>query len=165
MKNGKVTVTDVTPGHDFGDQIEIVAGLKADDQVVLNPPDSLVSGQEVTIVQAATAGRSAMTRSPMNRLIQLTSRMRQVLYPVLILAGALSIHGLCRRTKVQDSPQFRFRPHTRRLANWKTAQPNDQHLGGNWWEIFQDPQLNCFGAADQCFEPELEGRGGAISAI
>jgi RND family efflux transporter MFP subunit len=56
VKNGKVTITDVTPGHDFGDQIEIVAGLKADDQVVLNPPDSLVSGQEVTIVKAALPG-------------------------------------------------------------------------------------------------------------
>ena len=28
------------------------------------------------------------------------------------------------------------------MGNWKTAQPNDQNLGGNWWEIFQDPQLN-----------------------
>jgi len=56
VRNGKVAVTDVTPGHDFGDQIEIVAGLKADDQVVLNPPDSLVSGQEVKIVQAALPG-------------------------------------------------------------------------------------------------------------
>src|SRR5579863_6395998 len=28
------------------------------------------------------------------------------------------------------------------LGNWKTAQPNDQSLGGNWWEIFRDPQLN-----------------------
>jgi RND family efflux transporter MFP subunit len=56
VRNGKVSVTDVTPGHDFGDQIEIVAGLKAGDQVVLNPPDSLVSGQEVTIVQAALPG-------------------------------------------------------------------------------------------------------------
>jgi NodT family efflux transporter outer membrane factor (OMF) lipoprotein len=27
-------------------------------------------------------------------------------------------------------------------ANWKTAQPNDEHLGGNWWEVFQDSQLN-----------------------
>jgi NodT family efflux transporter outer membrane factor (OMF) lipoprotein len=27
-------------------------------------------------------------------------------------------------------------------ANWKPAQPNEQQLGGNWWEIFQDPQLN-----------------------
>ena len=56
VRNGKVAVTDVTPGHDFGDRIEIVAGLKADDQVVLNPPDSLVSGQQVTIVQAALPG-------------------------------------------------------------------------------------------------------------
>jgi RND family efflux transporter MFP subunit len=56
VRDGKVMVHDVTPGHDFGDQIEIVAGLKADDQVVLNPPDSLVSGQQVTIVQAALPG-------------------------------------------------------------------------------------------------------------
>jgi RND family efflux transporter MFP subunit len=56
VRNGKVAITDVIPGHDFGDQIEIVAGLKADDQVVLNPPDSLVSGQDVTIVQAALPG-------------------------------------------------------------------------------------------------------------
>ena len=56
VKNRKVEVTNVTPGHDFGDQIEIVAGLKSDDQVVLNPPDSLVSGQQVTIVQAALPG-------------------------------------------------------------------------------------------------------------
>ena len=28
------------------------------------------------------------------------------------------------------------------IGDWKTAQPNDQNLGGNWWEIFQDPQLN-----------------------
>ncbi len=58
VKDGKVTVTDVIPGHDFGDQIEIVSGLKADDQVVTNPPDSLVTGQEVKIVQATLPGDS-----------------------------------------------------------------------------------------------------------
>ena len=46
----------VTPGHDLGNTIEIVAGLKADDQVIVNPPDSIVSGQEVQIVQAALPG-------------------------------------------------------------------------------------------------------------
>ena len=58
VKNGKVTVTDVTPGHDFGNEIEIVAGLNANDQIVLNPPDSLVSGQEVEIVNASLPGDS-----------------------------------------------------------------------------------------------------------
>jgi RND family efflux transporter MFP subunit len=58
VKGGRVALTDVTPGHDFGDQIEIVAGLNANDQVVLNPPDSLISGQEVKIVQATLPGDS-----------------------------------------------------------------------------------------------------------
>jgi multidrug efflux pump subunit AcrA (membrane-fusion protein) len=58
VKNGRITITDVTPGHDFGNQIEIVAGLKPGDQVVTNPPDSLVAGQEVKIVQATLPGDS-----------------------------------------------------------------------------------------------------------
>src|SRR5260370_18195909 len=28
------------------------------------------------------------------------------------------------------------------VGDWKPAQPNDQNLGGNWWTIFQDPQLD-----------------------
>jgi hypothetical protein len=46
----------VTAGHDFGDQIEIVAGVKPDDKVIINPPDSIVSGQAVQIVQATLPG-------------------------------------------------------------------------------------------------------------
>jgi RND family efflux transporter MFP subunit len=58
VKDGKVVLTTVTPGHDFGNTIEIVAGLKADDQLIVNPPDSIVSGQEVQIVQATLPGDS-----------------------------------------------------------------------------------------------------------
>jgi hypothetical protein len=56
VKDGKVALTAVTPGHDFGNQIEIVSGLKPDDQVIVNPPDSIVSGQQVQIVQATLPG-------------------------------------------------------------------------------------------------------------
>jgi RND family efflux transporter MFP subunit len=56
VKNGKVVLTAVTPGHDFGNEIEIVSGLKSDDQVIINPPDSIISGQEVQIVQATLPG-------------------------------------------------------------------------------------------------------------
>jgi NodT family efflux transporter outer membrane factor (OMF) lipoprotein len=28
------------------------------------------------------------------------------------------------------------------MGDWKPAQPNDQNLGGTWWTIFQDPQLD-----------------------
>jgi RND family efflux transporter MFP subunit len=56
VKNGKVTLTFVTPGHDFGNEIEIVSGLNLDDQIVVNPPDSIVTGQQVQIVQASLPG-------------------------------------------------------------------------------------------------------------
>jgi RND family efflux transporter MFP subunit len=56
VKDGSVTLTPVTPGHDFGDQIEIVAGLTGNESVIVSPPDSIVSGQKVQIVQPAAAG-------------------------------------------------------------------------------------------------------------
>jgi RND family efflux transporter MFP subunit len=56
VKDGNVVLTTVTPGHDFGNQIEIVSGIKSNDQVIINPPDSLVSGQKVQIVQATLPG-------------------------------------------------------------------------------------------------------------
>jgi RND family efflux transporter MFP subunit len=56
VRDGKVVLADLVPGHDFGVEIEIVAGLKADDQVVVNPPDSLVTGQQVQIVNATLPG-------------------------------------------------------------------------------------------------------------
>jgi RND family efflux transporter MFP subunit len=56
VKDGKVVLSAVTPGHDFGNEIEIVAGLKPEDQVIVNPPDSIVSGQDAQIVQAALPG-------------------------------------------------------------------------------------------------------------
>jgi NodT family efflux transporter outer membrane factor (OMF) lipoprotein len=33
-------------------------------------------------------------------------------------------------------------PAYKEAENWKPAQPNDQNLGGDWWTIFHDPQLD-----------------------
>jgi RND family efflux transporter MFP subunit len=56
VKEGRVSISPVTAGHDFGNEIEIVSGLQPEDQVVINPPDSLVSGQQVQIVDATLPG-------------------------------------------------------------------------------------------------------------
>ena len=55
VKDGKVALTQVTPGHDFGDQIEILSGLNGDESVIQNPSDSILSGQQVQIAKAAPA--------------------------------------------------------------------------------------------------------------
>jgi RND family efflux transporter MFP subunit len=44
----KVAVKPVTVGQDFGKQVEITTGLAADDRVIINPWDSIASGQGVT---------------------------------------------------------------------------------------------------------------------
>jgi hypothetical protein len=45
----------ITVGHDFGSEVEVVAGLTGNEAVIMNPPDSLTSGQTVRISQ--TPGR------------------------------------------------------------------------------------------------------------
>jgi RND family efflux transporter MFP subunit len=47
MRGNQVELVPVTVGHDYGNSVEVVAGLTAQDEVVLDPPDSLVSGTEV----------------------------------------------------------------------------------------------------------------------
>lgn len=52
VKNGKtISLVPVTPGRDFGTEIEIVAGLKGDEWVVLNPSDSLTEGMAVRVAE------------------------------------------------------------------------------------------------------------------
>jgi hypothetical protein len=51
----------VTPGRDYGEKIEIMSGLQERDTVIVSPPDSLVSGQKLQVVQtdATTAAGGA----------------------------------------------------------------------------------------------------------
>jgi RND family efflux transporter MFP subunit len=45
----QVELRKVTIGHDFGDTIEIVAGIRKGDAVIANPPDSLTNGMRVAV--------------------------------------------------------------------------------------------------------------------
>jgi len=52
VKNGKtIVLIPITPGRDFGTEMEILAGLKGDESVVTNPSDSLTNGQAVRLAQ------------------------------------------------------------------------------------------------------------------
>jgi multidrug efflux pump subunit AcrA (membrane-fusion protein) len=50
----RVELRQIQVGHDFGSDIEIVAGLNGNESVIVNPPDSIVSGQSVRIAQPAS---------------------------------------------------------------------------------------------------------------
>jgi RND family efflux transporter MFP subunit len=54
---GHVVMKSVTPGHDFGDHLEIVEGLEGDESVVVNPPDYLSAGDVVRVQAQSTSGK------------------------------------------------------------------------------------------------------------
>jgi RND family efflux transporter MFP subunit len=49
VRNEHVQLVPVTVGHDYGAKVEITSGLSPQDQVILNPSDSLAQGQPVRI--------------------------------------------------------------------------------------------------------------------
>lgn len=55
VDNGHAELKQITLGHDFGSEVEVVAGLTGNESIIVNPPDSIVAGEEVRIAQPAAA--------------------------------------------------------------------------------------------------------------
>ena len=72
---------------------------------------------------------------------QFTVHVRRLAWLVCLLYGVLQFTGCAVGPKYR-TPTVTAPPAYKEIGNWKTAQPNDQNLGGNWWELFHDPQLN-----------------------
>ena len=53
---GKVHLTTVKLGTDFGSSVEVLSGLNAADRVVVNPADSLADGDVVTLLEPQPKG-------------------------------------------------------------------------------------------------------------
>ena len=61
---------------------------------------------------------------------------------LLLLGATVLFFAACAVGPKYKAPAVPAPPAYKEVGDWKTAQPSDQNLGGNWWEIFQDPQLN-----------------------
>jgi RND family efflux transporter MFP subunit len=59
--NNHALLQSVTIGRDYGSSVEIASGLNGDENVINNPPDSLVPGEEVRI--ASQQGQSPQSSS------------------------------------------------------------------------------------------------------
>jgi outer membrane protein TolC len=57
------------------------------------------------------------------------------------LASVFSITG-CAVGPKYNRPAVEVPSAYKEVGDWKLAQPNEQNLGGAWWQIFQDQQLN-----------------------
>ncbi len=60
VKDGnRAQLANIILGRDFGSEVEVVSGLQAEDQVIINPPDSLISGEEVRVGQPPNQNQSS----------------------------------------------------------------------------------------------------------
>ncbi len=53
-------------GRDFGTTLEVLSGLKPDQWIVLNPPDSLEDGQQVHVKPVANPTAPVVSKAPAN---------------------------------------------------------------------------------------------------
>jgi len=56
VRDGKAQLVPITPGHDYGDSMEVLAGLNADEQVIISPSDSLADGTPVQVASSVNGG-------------------------------------------------------------------------------------------------------------
>ena len=52
MRDGRTQLVPVTIGRDYGEKVEILTGLHATDNVIVDPSDSLISGTAVRVEEA-----------------------------------------------------------------------------------------------------------------
>jgi RND family efflux transporter MFP subunit len=55
----RAELANIILGRDFGAEVEVVSGIDASDQVIVNPPDSLIAGETVRVVPAAQPAPSS----------------------------------------------------------------------------------------------------------
>jgi len=52
VRDGHAVLVPIKIGHDFGDTVEVTSGVTAQDQVILDPPDSIADGTPVEMAPA-----------------------------------------------------------------------------------------------------------------
>jgi RND family efflux transporter MFP subunit len=62
--SGKVRLQAVRLGRNYGENVEVLEGVKPSDQLVLNPSDSLAEGDQVTVAPPAAVASSATKAAP-----------------------------------------------------------------------------------------------------
>jgi NodT family efflux transporter outer membrane factor (OMF) lipoprotein len=71
---------------------------------------------------------------------------RRAPWPLVLLAMAVLPFSGCAVGPKYHPPVVQAPPAYKEVGDWKPAEPNDMNLGGEWWRIFQDPQLDALEA-------------------
>ena len=143
VRNGRVQLVPVKIGRDAGASVEIASGLTTNDAVILDPSDSLASGQEV---QIANHANEPAAQSKAGAQYAVPRELASA--PLLTLSGCM-VGPKYMKPSVPMAPAYKeASPDAyKESSNWQVAHPADAAQRGEWWKVFGDEQLNHSGAA------------------
>jgi hypothetical protein len=55
----RITLKKLTTGRDLGNSVEVLDGIAPEDAVVINPPDALENGEQVSVTAGQDTGQNA----------------------------------------------------------------------------------------------------------
>jgi NodT family efflux transporter outer membrane factor (OMF) lipoprotein len=76
----------------------------------------------------------------MNRLVLIAASIA-----ALLLSGCM-VGPQYKRPAAPTAPAFKEAPQAAASDGWQPGQPSDEKLRGDWWRLYQDPQLNALEA-------------------
>jgi len=128
VKESKVVLTQVTPGHDFRDQIEILSGLNGDESVISKSSrfrSRRTTGADRKSCTAKCAQRWPMSL-PHNQNVEL--RVGSALWPALLwpACSQLRVGAVDQNTTVRPS---KSRPRTRK---WRLETRSTERTESRW---------------------------------
>ncbi len=62
--DNKIQLRPINIGKDYGATLEVLGGVRVQDQIVINPPDSLEDGQQVNLAAAPSPGQGQTGQQP-----------------------------------------------------------------------------------------------------
>jgi NodT family efflux transporter outer membrane factor (OMF) lipoprotein len=78
---------------------------------------------------------------PLQKMMNVANLREALWMEVLLAIAAIQLSG-CMVGPKYHTPVVQTPSAYKEVGDWKPAQPNDQNVGGTWWTIFQDPQLD-----------------------
>ena len=154
----KAELRQITLGHDFGSDVEVVAGIDRHGECHREPA-GLIGRWRKGPRRPAFLRRTGSTVSGGDRHVNAKRPALggALLFFLLLLLRGCVVGPRYSKPSTPAPPEYKEVP-----PEWKTAQPSDQMMRGKWWEIFQDAQLNALEEQISSFKPESESGAGAV---
>jgi NodT family efflux transporter outer membrane factor (OMF) lipoprotein len=93
---------------------------------------------------------------------QIEARVRKRIAGGICVLSILLLAG-CTVGPNYKRPAAEVPPAYKEVGDWKPAQPSDEKLSGNWWEIFHDEQLNALEAQVNVSNQNLKAAAAAYT--